>query len=95
MNRLVWIDRKNGVGGFWATQILPFADPVSVTEYLDFATGVVCRAERLRRGVACRSKQKHFGPEPLITLGRSDADRRALAVGQAARRQSVPHVSWT
>jgi methyl acetate hydrolase len=25
-----WIDRQNGVGGFWATQIFPFADPTSV-----------------------------------------------------------------
>jgi hypothetical protein len=28
-NLFYWIDRKNGFGGFWATQILPFGDPVS------------------------------------------------------------------
>ncbi|MBD5606177.1 MAG: beta-lactamase family protein [Candidatus Eremiobacteraeota bacterium] len=39
-NLYYWIDRKNGVGGFWATQILPFADPVSVPGYLDFETAV-------------------------------------------------------
>lgn len=37
-NLFYWIDRKNGIGGFWATQILPFGDPVSFTAYLDFET---------------------------------------------------------
>ncbi|MCA4963655.1 serine hydrolase domain-containing protein [Pseudomonas sp. Y24-6] len=37
-NLFYWIDRKNGIGGFWATQILPFADPVSVNGYMDFET---------------------------------------------------------
>jgi len=37
-NLFYWIDRQNGIGGFWATQILPFADPVSVTGYIDFET---------------------------------------------------------
>ena len=35
-----WIDRQNGVGGFWATQIFPFADPTSVVGYLDFETAI-------------------------------------------------------
>lgn len=39
-NLFYWIDRKNGVGGFWATQIFPFADPVSVKGYVDFETTV-------------------------------------------------------
>jgi methyl acetate hydrolase len=39
-NLFYWIDRKNGIGGFWATQILPFADPVSFTGYMDFETAV-------------------------------------------------------
>lgn len=39
-NLFYWIDRQNGIGGFWATQILPFADPVSVTGYIDFETAV-------------------------------------------------------
>ena len=43
-NLYFWIDRKNGVGGFWATQILPFADPASVGGYIDFETAVY-RAE--------------------------------------------------
>lgn len=39
-NLYYWIDRKNGVGGFWATQILPFVDGVSVPGYLAFETAV-------------------------------------------------------
>lgn len=35
-NLFYWIDRRNGFGGFWATQILPFGDPVSFTGYMDF-----------------------------------------------------------
>ncbi len=39
-NLYYWIDRRNGIGGFWATQVFPFADPTSVTGYLDFETAV-------------------------------------------------------
>jgi methyl acetate hydrolase len=39
-NLFYWIDRKNGIGGFWATQIFPFADPVSFTGYMDFETAI-------------------------------------------------------
>ncbi|WP_111430798.1 serine hydrolase domain-containing protein [Rhodobacteraceae bacterium DSL-40] len=37
-NLFYWIDRHNGYGGFWATQILPFGDPVSFTGYMEFET---------------------------------------------------------
>jgi methyl acetate hydrolase len=37
-NLFYWIDRKNGYGGFWATQILPFADAVSFGGYMKFET---------------------------------------------------------
>jgi methyl acetate hydrolase len=37
-NLFYWIDRQNGVGGFWATQILPFGDPASFGGYMDFET---------------------------------------------------------
>ncbi|MET3804059.1 methyl acetate hydrolase [Nakamurella sp. UYEF19] len=37
-NLYYWIDPKNGIGGFWGTQILPFADALSVGGYLDFET---------------------------------------------------------
>lgn len=37
-NLFYWIDRQNGFGGFWATQILPFGDPVSFTGYMELET---------------------------------------------------------
>ncbi len=49
-NLYYWIDRANGLGGFWATQIFPFADPISLTAYLDFETAVYDHA-RLRQPV--------------------------------------------
>ncbi len=39
-NLYYWIDRKNGIGGFWATQIFPFADPVSFGGYMDFESAI-------------------------------------------------------
>ncbi len=39
-NLFYWIDRENGYGGFWATQILPFGDPTSFTKYMDFETAL-------------------------------------------------------
>ncbi|WP_445258547.1 serine hydrolase domain-containing protein [Nocardioides aurantiacus] len=35
-NLFYWVDRDNGIGGFWATQILPFGDPTSFVQYLGF-----------------------------------------------------------
>jgi len=35
-NLFYWIDRSNGIGGFWGTQILPFADACSFSGYMDF-----------------------------------------------------------
>lgn len=37
-NSYYWIDRQSGIGGYWATQILPFADATSFSGYLDFET---------------------------------------------------------
>ena len=34
------IDRQDGVGGIWATQIFPFADPTSVAGFVEFETAV-------------------------------------------------------
>lgn len=39
-NLFYWIDRQNGHGGFWATQILPFADAASFTGYMQMETAV-------------------------------------------------------
>ncbi len=49
-NLFYWIDRKNGLGGFWATQILPFGDPTSFTGYMDFETATY--AARRQRAAA-------------------------------------------
>lgn len=39
-NLYYWIDRQNKIGGYWATQIFPFADPASVGGYLEMETAV-------------------------------------------------------
>lgn len=39
-NCYFWIDRQTGIGGYWATQILPFADAVSFGGYMEFETAV-------------------------------------------------------
>lgn len=44
-NLFFWIDRKNGFGGYWATQILPFGDPASFGGYLDFETAAYATGE--------------------------------------------------
>jgi methyl acetate hydrolase len=44
-NTFYWIDRKNGFGGYWATQILPFGDPVSFGGYLEFETAAYATGE--------------------------------------------------
>ncbi|MGX7730602.1 serine hydrolase domain-containing protein [Rhodococcus sp. 2H158] len=49
-NLYYWIDRENGLAGFWATQILPFADAVSFGGYLDF------EAAAYRRSAASRTR---------------------------------------
>lgn len=46
-NCYYWIDRANGIGGYWATQIFPFADPTSVVGYLDLETAVYQHALQL------------------------------------------------
>ena len=39
-NLFYWIDRKNGVGGFWGSQILPFQDVASYPGFVDFEAAV-------------------------------------------------------
>jgi methyl acetate hydrolase len=51
-NLFYWIDRENGIGGIWVTQILPFADPTSMTGYFDLETAVYRHARRLTRPAA-------------------------------------------
>jgi methyl acetate hydrolase len=39
-NLYYWIDRKNGVAGFWASQVFPFMDPAALDGFLAFETAV-------------------------------------------------------
>ncbi len=39
-NLYYWVDRANGVGGFWGSQILPFMDAVSYPGFVDFEAAV-------------------------------------------------------
>lgn len=39
-NLFYWIDRKNGIGGFWGSQILPFQDVASYPGFVDFETAI-------------------------------------------------------
>lgn len=46
-NLYYWIDRRAGVGGFWAAQLFPFADRPTIGAYLAFEAAVY---ESLRAG---------------------------------------------
>jgi methyl acetate hydrolase len=37
-NVYYWVDRENGIGGFWASQLFPFADPAAWSGYLELET---------------------------------------------------------
>ncbi len=39
-NSYFWIDRANGLGGAYLSQILPFADPASLGLFTEFETAV-------------------------------------------------------
>jgi hypothetical protein len=39
-NLFSWIDRKNGIGGYWGSQILPFQDAASYPGFVDFESAV-------------------------------------------------------
>ena len=39
-NCFYWIDRKNKIGGYWASPILPFQDGASYAGFVDFETTV-------------------------------------------------------
>lgn len=46
-NLFYWIDRKNGIGGFWATQIFPFQDVASYLGFIEFESAVYHTLKRL------------------------------------------------
>jgi methyl acetate hydrolase len=39
-NCYFWIDRKSGIGGYWASQILPFQDSASYPGFVEFETAI-------------------------------------------------------
>ncbi len=39
-NTFFWIDRRNGVGGYWASQILPFQDASSYPGFVEFESAI-------------------------------------------------------
>lgn len=39
-NLYYWIDMKNHIGGYWATQTLPFCDPTAYNGFIEFETAV-------------------------------------------------------
>ncbi len=45
-NLFYWIDRKNGYGGFWATQIVPLGDTGSIVGYLDMESAFYTQLSR-------------------------------------------------
>ena len=101
-NLYFWIDRKNGVGGFWATQILPFADPASVGGYIDFESAVY-GAERQSGGLRSSRAPAALKPrEPArlsLSSGGPPSSARSSRIGQSgpivamAGGDQVPSVS--
>jgi methyl acetate hydrolase len=45
-NLYYWIDRQNGIGGFWATQIFPFYDPASYFGFQELETAAYRSLQR-------------------------------------------------
>ena len=39
-NSYYWIDQKNGIGGMWSSQVLPFIDVASYPGYLEFESTI-------------------------------------------------------
>jgi methyl acetate hydrolase len=55
-NLFYWIDRRNGLGGFWATQIFPFIDPISFPAYLEFESTAYAHLDAKRAGASARQR---------------------------------------
>jgi len=47
-NLYYWIDRQNGVAGFWASQLFPFFDPTALDGFLAFETAFYEALQRKR-----------------------------------------------
>lgn len=46
-NLYYWIDRKNGIGGFWGTQFFPFQDVASYLGFIEFESTTYSTLRRL------------------------------------------------
>ncbi len=46
-NLFYWIDRENGIGGFWASQVFPFQDTASYLGFLEFESAVYSTLQQL------------------------------------------------
>jgi methyl acetate hydrolase len=46
-NLFYWIDRKNGIGGFWATQVFPYQDVASYLGFVEFESAFYNTLKRL------------------------------------------------
>jgi methyl acetate hydrolase len=49
-NLFYWIDRLNGVAGFWATQLFPFMDPAAIGGFVAFESATYEALRRSRSG---------------------------------------------
>lgn len=47
-NLYYWIDRRNGVAGFWGSQLFPFMDPTALEGFLAFETALYDALRRRR-----------------------------------------------
>ena len=75
-NCFYWIDRKNGVGGYWASQILPFQD---IASYTGFGVTDLRRVEDRSAG-GC-------SPHYLVRKARSGATTGTSCSIRAARAE--------
>ena len=88
-NLFYWIDRKNGFGGFWATQILPFGDPVVLHRLHRSRVRLLQLAPRLQ---GCLSRT---ASSASVVAGRSGGPlpcRDHVTASRAETRQGAFHL---
>ena len=88
-NLFYWIDRENGLGGFWATQILPFADPASFAGYMDFETAVYQGIDGQEGGIEPSAVKRRRHATVAVISRRSWAARRGRGDCCRTRAPSV------
>ena len=90
-NTFYWIDRKNGFGGYWATQILPFGDPTSFGRLPGFRDGRLCDRRGARGSVMPGARP--FAPRraPLSKLERERRRRQRVLCDIAGGHRAACH----